>query len=131
MMKKNILEAKKAMENTYSPYSKFAVGAAIELNDGTFVHGANIENASYGLTNCAERSALYATYSMGYRKEDIKSITIIANDTRPISPCGACRQVMHELLPKDAKVILTNLNEEIKEVTTDELLPYAFILENE
>lgn len=130
-MEKNIIEAKKAMKNTYSPYSKFGVGAAIELKDGTFIHGANIENASFGLTNCAERSALYSLYSQGYKKEDIKSITIVANDSRPISPCGACRQVMHELMPKDAQVILTNLEDEIKITSTEELLPYAFILENE
>ncbi|HKL95624.1 MAG TPA: cytidine deaminase [Haploplasma sp.] len=130
-MKKNILEAKKAYEQTYSPYSKFGVGAAIELTNGKFIHGANIENASYGLSNCAERSALFSLYSQGYKKEDIVSITIIANDTQPISPCGACRQVMSELLPKGAKIILTNLEGEIKETSIEELLPYAFVLEDE
>lgn len=130
-MKKNIEEALKAYKNSYSPYSKFAVGAAIELKDGTFIYGANIENASFGLTNCAERSALYSLYSSGYKKSDIVSITIIANDTKPVSPCGACRQVMHELLPNDAKIILTNLKGEVKEVTKDELLPYAFVLDDD
>lgn len=130
-MEKNILEAKKAFDKSYSPYSKFAVGAAIKMKDGSYIHGANIENASYPLSNCAERSALFSAYSQGYKKEDILSITIIANDDRPISPCGACRQVMFELMPKDTKIILTNLKGEVKETTPDELLPYGFILDND
>lgn len=130
-MSKNIEEAKKAMSMSYSPYSKFAVGAAIELTNGEFIHGANIENASFGLSNCAERSALFSLYSQGYKKEDIKSITIIADDNQPVSPCGACRQVMSELLPKDTLITLTNLKDEVKVVTIKDLLPYAFILEDE
>lgn len=130
-MEKNILEAKKAYDKSYSPYSKFAVGAAIKMKDGSYIHGANIENASYPLSNCAERSALFSAYSQGYKKEDILSITIIANDDRPISPCGACRQVMFELIPKDTKIILTNLKGEVKETTPDELLPYGFVLDND
>jgi cytidine deaminase len=126
---RQIDEANKAREKAYVPYSKFKVGAAIELKDGTYVHGANIENASFGLTNCAERSALYSLYSQGYQKEDIVSMTIIANDHGPVSPCGACRQVMHELLPKDTKIILANTKGNTLETTPDELLPYAFILD--
>jgi len=128
-MKQCILEAKKAIKNSYSPYSKFAVGAAIKMKDGNFIHGANIENGSFGLSNCAERSALFAAYSMGYKKDDIISLTVIANDKGPVSPCGACRQVMYELLPDDAEIILTNFNDEIKIVTKFELLPYGFILD--
>ncbi|MBE0701079.1 MAG: cytidine deaminase [Acholeplasmataceae bacterium] len=124
---KNIEEALLARSRAYTPYSNFKVGAAILLKDGTFVHGANIENASFGLSNCAERSALFSLYSQGYKKEDIVSITIIANDKGPVSPCGACRQVMHELLPKDAKIILANTHGKTMETTTDGLLPYAFI----
>lgn len=130
-MNKNIKEAKKAFNNSYSPYSKFKVGAALELKDGTFIHGTNVENASYGLSNCAERSALFAAYSRGYKKEDIVSMTIIADDKTPISPCGACRQVIHELMPTDSKILLTNLKGDKKEVTPDSLLPYAFSLDNE
>lgn len=126
---KNINEALIARSKAYTPYSDFKVGAAILLKDGTYIHGANIENASYGLSNCAERSALFSLYSQGYKKEDIESITIIANDHSPVSPCGACRQVMHELMPKNAKVILANTKGETKETTTDELLPYAFVLD--
>jgi len=119
------------MEKAYVPYSKFPVGAALELNDGTIIHGANIENGSYPLGNCAERSALFSAYSQGYKKSDIKSITVVGNTDKPISPCGACRQVMHELMPKDTKIILTNLKGETKEVTIEELLPYGFDLPND
>ena len=112
---KQIEEAKKARQKAYVPYSHFKVGAAIELKDGTFVHGANIENASFGLSNCAERSALYSLISQGYQKEDIVSMTVIANDHGPVSPCGACRQVMHELLPKEAKIYLANTKGEMME----------------
>jgi len=126
---KNIEQALLARSRAYTPYSNFKVGAAILLKDGTYIHGANIENASFGLTNCAERSALYSLYSQGYHKEDIVSITVIANDHGPVSPCGACRQVMHELMPKDAKIILANLKGETMETTPDALLPYAFVLD--
>ncbi len=126
---KNLEQALIARSRAYTPYSNFKVGAAILLKDGTYIHGANVENASLGLSNCAERSALFSLYSQGYKKEDIVSMTIVANDHGPVSPCGACRQVMHELMPKDAKVILANTKGEIKEMTTDSLLPYAFVLD--
>jgi len=126
---KNIEQALIARNKAYTPYSNFKVGAAIELKNGQFIHGANIENASYGLTNCAERSALYSLYSQGYSKDDIVSITIIANDHEPVSPCGACRQVMHELMPRNTKVILANTLGKTLETTTDGLLPYAFIMD--
>lgn len=119
-------EALKAYNNAYTPYSHFNVGAAILLDDGNIVAGANVENASYGLTNCAERTTLFYLYSLGYKKENIKAMLIIANSTRPISPCGACRQVMMELMPKDCKVYLTNLKKDIKEVMVKDLLPYSF-----
>ena len=119
-------EALKAYNNAYTPYSHFNVGAAILLDDGNIVRGANVENASYGLTNCAERTTLFYLYSLGYKKENIKAMLIIANSTRPISPCGACRQVMMELMPKDCKVYLTNLKKDIKEVMVKDLLPYSF-----
>ena len=128
-MKPNIQEALRARDKAYSAYSKFKVGAAIELKDGKIIHGANIENASFGLTSCAERNALFSLISQGYQKEDIVSITIIANDHGPVSPCGACRQVMHELMPKNTKIYLANTKGEIKETSPDELLPYAFVLD--
>jgi len=125
-MKENIIQALLARSQAYTPYSNFKVGAAILLKNGKYIHGANIENASFGLTNCAERSALYSLYSQGYQKSDIVSMTIIAEDKAPVSPCGACRQVMHELLPKNTPIILANTLGETLEMTPDTLLPYAF-----
>ena len=124
----SVKEAKLAQAKAYAPYSKFQVGAAILLNDGTYIHGCNVENGSYGLTNCAERSALYSLISQGYDPKNIVSITVIGSTSITISPCGACRQVMSELLPKNAKVILANNNDETKETNMEELLPYPFVL---
>ncbi|MBP3951292.1 cytidine deaminase [Bacillus suaedae] len=123
-----IEEAKKARENAYVPYSKFPVGAALEMENGEIIHGANIENASFGLTNCAERTALFKAYSEGNRS--VKQIAVVADTDRPVSPCGACRQVMAELVPQDTKVILTNLKGDVLEMTVAELLPGAFIAED-
>ncbi len=122
----DIEHAKKARLRAYTPYSHFKVGAAIRLKDGTMIYGANIENAAFGLSNCAERSAIFSLISQGYQTKDIEQITVIADTDGPVSPCGSCRQVLHEQLPKSAKVVLTNLKGDTKEMTTDELLPYAF-----
>ncbi|MGL4335346.1 MAG: cytidine deaminase [Turicibacter sp.] len=123
-------QAKKGYENAYAPYSKFQVGAAVLAKDGTYFIGSNVENASYGLTNCAERSALFSAYSKGYRREDLTAIAIVANCERPVSPCGACRQVMAELLPAGADVILLNIQDDIKTFKLEELLPYSFTSED-
>lgn len=124
----SVKEAKLARLKAYAPYSNFLVGTAIELSDGTVIHGANVENASYGLSNCAERSALFSLISQGYDPKQIKTITVVGQGKKPISPCGACRQVMYELLPNDAKIILANLNDETLEMTKEEMLPYGFDL---
>lgn len=119
--------AKKAYDNAYTPYSKFNVGAVLILKDGTTISGSNIENASYGLTNCAERSALFTAYSQGLRKDDILEIVILANPTTGIiSPCGACRQVISELMNQDATVTMFNLNKEIRTCLVKDLIPFAF-----
>lgn len=125
-----IAAAKEAYENAYTPYSKFNVGAALKLKDGIIIKGANVENASYGLTNCAERSALFTAYTQGYRRDDIEAIAIVANTDRPISPCGACRQVMSELMPAKANVILLSNKDEVAEYTIEQLLPYSFTSED-
>ncbi|AJC49257.1 cytidine deaminase [Allofrancisella guangzhouensis] len=118
-----------ASENAYAPYSKFKVGAAVLLTNGKVITGANIENASFSLTNCAERSALFYIYSQGYRKTDIAKIVVIADTEHAVSPCGACRQVMSELLDMDCPIILANKTKtDIKETNIQELLPYMFIL---
>ena len=131
MSKEKLTEnAIKALENSYSPYSKFKVGAAILMNDGTIIRGANIENASYGLTNCAERSALFSAYSQGYKKDDIIAMAIASTSTPPASPCGACRQVISELMNEDADIIVLNDKNDKYETKVNELLPFAFSKEN-
>jgi len=117
-------EAKLAREKAYVPYSKFGVGAALLTKDGKVYHGCNIENAAYSMCNCAERTALFKAYSEGDR--DFQLMAVIADTDRPCSPCGACRQVISELCPRDMKVILTNLKGDIQEITVAELLPGAF-----
>ncbi len=123
-----IKKAKEALKNSYSNYSHFKVGAAIELKDGNFIIGTNIENASFGLTNCAERSALFAAYSLGYRKEDIIAMSIATESNKMVSPCGACRQVMAELILPDTPVYLVYGKENVCTFKTSikELLPYSF-----
>jgi len=115
-----------ATKNCHVPYSKFKVGAAILMKDGTIVTGANIENSSYGLSICAERTALYHAHLNGFRKDDIVSMAVIGPTSDPISPCGACRQVMHELMHANTTIILSNLKKQIKNTTPESLLPYAF-----
>ena len=122
--------ALKAYQNAYTPYSKFNVGAAVLLKDGKIIAGSNVENASYGLSNCAERTTLFYTYSQGYRQEDISKFLVLANTKKPVSPCGACRQVMAELLNEDVEIILTNLNQDIMKVRITDLLPYHFSGDN-
>ena len=129
-MEKNIEilvnEALEARKNAYVPYSNFKVGAAILTKDGKIFRGCNVENASYGLCNCAERTALFKLYSEGYKKEDVVMMSVAGDTKNPISPCGACRQVMNELLSKDTTIILTNANKDVKLTTVHELLPYSF-----
>lgn len=127
---KHLEEAKKARLKAYTPYSEFKVGAAIKLKDGTYIHGANVENASFGLTNCAERSAIFSAISQGADPSQFESITVVANHNHPVSPCGACRQVMYELLPDDCVITLANLKGQTKVMTKDELLPYGFKFED-
>lgn len=117
-------EAKKARGFAYVPYSKFQVGAALLAKDGTVFHGCNIENASYGMTNCAERTALFKAYSEGVTKFD--TLVVVADTDGPVSPCGACRQVISELCEPDMEVILTNLKGDVQRTHVKELLPGAF-----
>ena len=125
-MKKLLDAATLARENAYVPYSHFKVGAALLLKNGEIITGCNIENASYGLCNCAERTALFKAYSEGIKKSDIVAMSICADTDGPVSPCGACRQVMAELLNHNTVVYLTNLKGDVKKMTVDELLPYSF-----
>lgn len=115
-----------ARSRSYSVYSKFAVGAVCILNTGEYVLGCNVENASYGLCNCAERAALFSLIASGYNPKDVVEMVIIADTKNPVSPCGACREVMKELLNEDVVVTLFNLNKEVKVLKVKDLLPYAF-----
>ncbi|NHM30355.1 cytidine deaminase [Neobacillus terrae] len=119
-----IEEAKKAREMAYVPYSKFPVGAALLFSDGKVYRGCNIENAAYTMCNCAERTALFKAFSEGDKKYSM--LAVVADTDRPCSPCGACRQVIAELCDKEMKVVLTNLQGDIQELTVRELLPGAF-----
>lgn len=110
----------------YTPYSHFKVGAALLLKDGSYIEGCNVENVSYGLSNCAERTTLFKMISEGKSKTDIVAMAIVADTKNPVSPCGACRQVMAELLDSDTPVYLANLHHDVKKTTVAELLPYGF-----
>ncbi|MDF7666818.1 cytidine deaminase [Orbaceae bacterium ESL0727] len=117
--------AKQARSMAYIPYSKFGVGAVLITEDDEVTLGCNIENASYGLTNCAERTAIFKAVSEG--KRHFKKLVVIGDTETPISPCGACRQVISEFCPQDMPVILANLQGDILETTVAELLPLAFL----
>lgn len=127
MTKEQLIEkAKEARKLSYSPYSKFKVGAAILTKDGKVFLGANIENSSYPLCMCAERNALYNTMLNGYTKNDMIAMALCADTDEPCSPCGACRQVISELFPSNAPIYMSNLKGDVKETNAIELLPFAF-----
>lgn len=122
--KELIKEAEKARDFAYVPYSNFKVGAALLSADGQIFRGCNIENASYGVTNCAERTALFKAYSEGVTR--FEKLVVTADTDGPVSPCGACRQVIIELCDPDMEVILANLKGDIQKTTVEALLPGAF-----
>ena len=128
MKEQLIKEANSAMEKAYVQYSKFPGGAALLTKSGTIYHGCNIENASFGLTNCAERTAIFKALSEGETGFDMLAVT--ADSDRPVPPCGACRQVIAEHCPKDMKVILTNRKGDVQEISVGDLLPFAFAAED-
>ncbi|MEW5952394.1 MAG: cytidine deaminase [Bacillota bacterium] len=120
-----IEQARQAGKNAYAPYSNFSVGAALLLADGSVVTGCNVENASYGLTICAERTAVYKAVSEGQR--EFAAIAVYADTDSYCSPCGACRQVIAEFGPQ-IRVIMANRRGEYKVRTIAELLPETFQL---
>ncbi len=126
-MEKKYQLAIEARMNAYAPYSNYLVGACLVLANGEFITGANVENSSFGLCNCAERTALFAAYAKGYRKDDIKELIVCTKNDVPAAPCGACRQVISELMNKNALVTLINPElKNTKTYTVNELLPFAF-----
>ena len=124
-----ILVALEAREKAYAPYSRFLVGAALLTKDGRVFPGCNVENASYGLCNCAERTAFFAAIAAGCKPGDFSQLAVVADSDAPVSPCGACRQVMLELGGPQLGVIQANLRGDIEHSTAAELLPGAFTLE--
>lgn len=113
-----------ALDTAYVPYSHFPVGACLVTDAGKTYIGVNIENASFGLTNCAERTAIFKAVSEGERA--FQHLVIAGNTPEPISPCGACRQVMAEFFDPEMAVTLVGENDVMLETTVAELLPYAF-----
>lgn len=118
-------EAFEAMKDAYAPYSNYHVGACVLTKDGKTFRGVNIENASYGATNCAERSAVFGAYSYGYRKDTIAALAIVSDGPKVAAPCGICRQVLCELIEHKCPIILSNGKETII-TNIDELLPMQF-----
>ena len=123
---KLIDEARAAREQAYAPYSGFKVGAALQCSDGRIFHGCNVENASYGLCNCAERTAFFSAIASGYRPGDFTALAVIGQTEGPIAPCGACRQVVLELGGNELPVVLANLDGAVLETTAAAQLPNAF-----
>lgn len=119
--------AKEAAQATYSPYSNFPVGAALLTANGEVVQGCNVENISFGLTNCAERSALFAALSRGLPPRSFRAMAVYAPKVELISPCGACRQVLLELMAADCTIVCQGSDPAATRVwTLQQLLPGAF-----
>ncbi len=120
--------AKEAMKNSYAPYSNYNVGAVLLCKNGNIYNGCNIENASYSLTNCAERTALFSAIANG--EKDFSAICIVGGKNGIIAdyamPCGACRQALFEFCDADFKVYIGISEDNIKEFTLSELLPFSF-----
>jgi cytidine deaminase len=120
--------ARSARDKAYAPYSNFQVGAAVLTRDGRQFGGCNVENASYGLCLCAERTALFSAMAAGCRPGDFMALAVIADTPAPVSPCGACRQVMAELCDGDMPVLLVNVVGDTQQTSVAALLPGSFKL---
>ena len=113
-----------AREKAYAPYSKFKVGAAIEMEDGSVYTGCNVENASYGAANCAERTAIFKAVSEGHLV--LKKIAVVGDMSAFTAPCGICRQVIAEFASDDVQIIIVKNEDEYQIKTLEEILPGAF-----
>ena len=120
--------ARAASDNAYSPYSGVRVGASVLDEQGKVYSGCNVENASYGLTQCAERNALAAAINAGVKPGSAHTLLIYATGFEVLAPCGACRQVMSELLATDAVVISCKSETDFRSWSISELLPDSFVL---
>ncbi|HSP47190.1 MAG TPA: cytidine deaminase [Clostridiaceae bacterium] len=120
-----IEEAIKARENAYVPYSAFKVGAAVLMEDGEIVSGCNIENASYGATNCAERTAIFTAIAGGHKK--IRAVAVIGDEHNYTYPCGICRQVIVEFAEsRDIPILIVKNQKDYLVKSLEEILPGAF-----
>jgi cytidine deaminase len=122
-----ITAAKEAMKNAYAPYSKFRVGAAVLLTNGKVFPGCNVENASYGMSNCAERTAIFSAVAECGPHIEIQAVAVVNEQRVPCSPCGACRQVIYEFGPN--AMIFFQVKNGAGEAHITELLPEGFRLE--
>jgi cytidine deaminase len=121
-------DARAARDLAYAPYSHFLVGAVLLTRDGRRFRGCNVENAAYGLCNCAERTALFAAIAAGCRPGEFAALAVVADTPDAVSPCGSCRQVMAELCDQTMPVLLGNLGDQFRQTTVAELLPGSFKL---
>lgn len=128
LVKELIAAAKEARQAAYAPYSDFAVGAAVLTKKGNIYSGCNIENAAYGLSNCAERTAIFKAVSE--QEIEIKAVAVIGATEGPCTPCGACLQVMTEFKVDKLQVIMANLKEEVLIKELEELLTTPFVKED-
>lgn len=120
--------ARSASDNAYSPFSGARVGACVVDDQGNVYSGCNVENSSYGLTQCAERNALAAAIAAGMQPGAAHTLLIFATGFDTLAPCGACRQVMSELMAKDALIVSCHSETEYRSWSIAELLPYPFVL---
>lgn len=123
-----LAHARRARDHAYAPYSNFQVGAALITRNGELYQGCNVENAAYGLCNCAERTALFAAVAAGCKPGDFVALAVVADTPEPVSPCGACRQVMVELCSDNMPVVLGNLRGAAQVTHVGALLPESFKL---
>lgn len=122
-MKERLIEL---LDRAYAPYSNFKVAAILEMKDGKYIPGVNVENASYGATICAERNAITTAVAMGYKPGDFKKIYIMVSGDKLSMPCFMCRQVITEFFDKDGEVIEMGKNGEVVKHTVSEICPYPF-----
>lgn len=114
------------LENSYSPYSKFRVACLVEMKDGTFFPGVNVENASYGATICAERNAITSALTAGYRKQDFERLYLMVDSPKISTPCFLCRQVIGEFFDIEKEIVMMNKFGEEKRYLVKEICPYPF-----
>ena len=116
----------KLLDKAYAPYSNFHVSCLVEMKDGKYISGVNVENASYGASICAERNAITTAISMGYKKGDFRKIYVMVSGEKLSTPCFMCRQVITEFFDNDSEVVLMGKNGESKILKVSELCPYPF-----